>query len=694
VLIRNSVATNVRMDFSDSENTRERGLLAIVESTFDPPLVFSKDRQPELVTPDKEGRCADQFFPKAPYERAICSDYATCIKLKDGVSVSCKCDSSKNDPNDAGRFCPVPPKVTAQAVSSNLRLRIRKPGRSDAGLKLRVELRQDFNQHPDSSVSLQIDSTWHAMRQSGVVKTQKSVSGASFASVFGTTINWDHMGCATPNSLERADALRFDGCSRNGDTFEREIEFAVHLRCNSSMKQMDCPSDGDKLDHVVILNSTMVGTRMTVVVDVEAIPSCKLSTAKLPREPDGASESAAHVTDSLLTAALRNQAVFPHTTDDLTLLIFVYDVDQLPIEHSVPDLTVFWGPLVGKRNRLAYQRSELGAHIFKASVPQEWRSNAGSYLLSAHIDQGWDEQTADVSDCIIAELPVLIRCSEGYEEAGQSGQCIESSASSTLRIVEIACPILAVLVVLLVGLRCWYLNSETTLARRLADERAKMLAQLRARWASKGTLGLSNETNAYGDFPIHCVAAGCPPLGLLNELLNDFPEGARSPDRFGNLPLHLMVQSLRGSKEPAESVYPVFGALLAAYPKAAITPGEHQKLPIELLLESTYFSTEKVRLYVLLGFPLSVDGFADNWCGLLMHPFENSDGEAAVEAIIQEAKRNRGITIEQLAYAKDSLDRQAYAVATKSKRRYLNKHLLLLGRSATYPLVIMWRLLL
>jgi hypothetical protein len=180
----------------------------------------------------------------------------------------------------------------------------------------------------------------------------------------------------------------------------------------------------------------------------------------------------------------------------------------------------------------------------------------------------------------------------------------------------------------------------------------------------------------------------------LNELLNDFPEGARSPDRFGNLPLHLMVQSLRGSKEPAESVYPVFGALLAAYPKAAITPGEHQKLPIELLLESTYFSTEKVRLYVLLGFPLSVDGFADNWCGLLMHPFENSDGEAAVEAIIQEAKRNRGITIEQLAYAKDSLDRQAYAVATKSKRRYLNKHLLLLGRSATYPLVIMWRLLL
>jgi hypothetical protein len=325
-------------------------------------------------------------------------------------------------------------------------------------------------------------------------------------------------------------------------------------------------------------------------------------------------------------------------------------------------------------------------------VPQEWRSKAGSYLLSAYIDQGWDERTAGFSDCVIAALPVTIRCSEGYEEADRFGQCIQSWASNTRVIVEIACPILAVLLIVLVALRCWYSHSTTTLARRLADERAKMLAQLKARWAfSKGTLGALNETNAYGDFPIHCVAAGCPPLELLNELLSGFPEGARSPDHFGNLPMHLMVQSLRRSKEPAESVYPAFAALLAAYPKAAITPGEHQKLPIELLLETTYVSADKVRLYVLLGFPHSVDGFADNWCGFLMHPIEKDDGEAAVEAIIQEAKRVRGVTIEQLAYAKDSLDREAYAVATKHKRRYLNTHLLLLGRSKSIRFALVWR---
>jgi hypothetical protein len=74
-----------------------------------------------------------------------------------------------------------------------------------------------------------------------------------------------------------------------------------------------------------------------------------------------------------------------------------------------------------------------------------------------------------------------------------------------------------------------------------------------------------------------------------------------------------------------------------------------------------------------------------------MHPIEEDDGEAAVEAIIKEAKSIRGVTIEQLAYAKDSLDREAYAVATKSKRRYLNKHLLLLGRSKSIRFALVWR---
>jgi hypothetical protein len=60
-----------------------------------------------------------------------------------------------------------------------------------------------------------------------------------------------------------------------------------------------------------------------------------------------------------------------------------------------------------------------------------------------------------------------------------------------------------------------------------------------------------------------------------------------------------------------------------------------------------------------------------------------------VEAIVQEAKRNRVVSIEQLASAKDSLDREAYAVATKSKRRCLNRHLLLLGRSVTRPSTFM-----
>ena len=433
--------------------------------------------------------------------------------------------------------------------------------------------------------------------------------------------------------------------------------------------------------------------RGSITTNIEALASCKHTFAVI-MQSGVSSKSVGPVTDTLVTLASSSQLELEHDIDSLALHISMYDVDRLPIEHSEPDLNLLWGPAAGHRTKVLYRRSELGAHVFQASVPQEWRSTAGSYLLSAHINQGWDEQAQGRSDCLISEFSINVRCSKGYIEDGSSGQCKpdRSAMDTPQRIVEIVVPIIACVILLLLGLQCWYLKSKVTLGRRLADERAKTLARLWARFTSGKAASLSafDETNAYGDLPIHCVAAGCPPLGLLNELLQGFPAGASSPDRLGNLPLHLMVRSLRDSNEPVESVNPIFEALLAAYPKAAITPGEHQKLPIELLVEANYSSPGKARLYVLLGFPYSADGLADNWCSLLMHPTEK-DGEEAVEAIVQEAKRNRVVSIEQLASAKDSLDREAYAVATKHKRRYLNTHLLLLGRSKSIRFALVWR---
>jgi hypothetical protein len=189
-----------------------------------------------------------------------------------------------------------------------------------------------------------------------------------------------------------------------------------------------------------------------------------------------------------------------------------------------------------------------------------------------------------------------------------------------------------------------------------------------------------NNRDGYGDLPIHCVAVACPPVELLNELLQGFSEGARFTDASGNLPIHLLVRSLGKSQKPIEQLYPAVEALVNAFPKGVIIPDEHSKLPIQLLLESSFSSPERTRLQVLLGFPYDVNGLADNWHCLLQHP-ESCDSEDSVTAIILEAKMNRGLSIEQVAYATDAMGREAHAVATTSNRRCLWRHLLLLGRS-------------
>jgi hypothetical protein len=538
------------------------------------------------------------------------------------------------------------PQVRAIVSSRVVLLNVPKPGAYEEKITLQLSLDGDTN----FTYTVQVDTELFSPNG-----TQLGRVGSG-APAFGQRIQW------TP-ALPQSEEWLLDGAVSNRTANSRAYQLGIVIACDGLTV---CPRDGDRIQTTVVV-SAEGGSADSVIVSVlvKALPSCQ----------------------ETLAALSSHQTEFNHNADSLALLIFMYDVDRLPIEHSEPALTVLWGPDTKNRNDVLHRRSELGAHAFKAAVPQELRSNAGRYLLSATINQGWDDHSAGLLDCSIAEFPIVIRCSDGYEEAGPSRQCIQIVKQTRQPIPEILVPIFSAVLLLLVGLRCWYLHSEITAARRLADTRAKTLAQLRARWASgKGTLGSLDETNEFGDLPIHCAAAGHPPLGLLNELLRGSPKGASLPDRLGNLPLHLMVRSLGTSKQPADSVYPALEALLRAYPKAAIVAGEHLKLPIELLLQNPYAIPDRSKLEVLLGFPHNVEGFADNWLGLLQHPTENAGGEDAVEAIIQEAKRNRGVTIEQLASATDSSGREAYAVATKSKRRCLNKHLLLLGRFASCPL--------
>jgi hypothetical protein len=583
-------------------------------------------------------------------DKVVCDPRAAC-SLKEGGGVSCSCEAVKGlsarlGARDDGSACIMQPQVRAIVSSRVVRLEVSKPG--TYGERITLQLSADGDTNFNSTVHIDTKLFSPNGTQLGRV--------SSGAPAFGERIQW------TP-ALPQSEEWLLDGAGSNVTATSRAYQLGIVIACDGSTL---CPRDGDMIQTTVAV-SAEGGSADSVVVNVhvKALPSCQ----------------------GTLAALSSNQTSFNHNADSLTLLVFMHDVDRLPIEYSEPALAVSWGPDAGNRDVVLYQRSELGAHVFQAAVPQELRSNAGRFLLSATVNQGWDDQKAGQSDCTVAEFPIVIRCSDGYEEAGPARRCIRVMKETRQPLPEILVPIFAAALLLLVGLRCWYLRSEITAARRLADARAKTLARLRVRWASgKGTLDSLDEANEFGDLPIHCAAAGFVPLGLLNELIHGYPKGASLPDRLGNLPLHLMVRSLGTSKQPVESVYPAFEALLRAYPKATIIPGEDFKLPIELLLQRPYTLPDRSRLEVLLGFPHNVEGLADNWLGLLQHPTENEDGERAVEAIVQEAKRNRGVTIEQLASATDSSGREAYAIATKSKRRCLNKHLLLLGRFASRPL--------
>jgi hypothetical protein len=665
ILIRQCAVRNLKLQ--SAANSQKVG---VVNSEFEPPLNTSvfQTLQP------KPGECSSVVV-----NEQMCDPRAIC-KLQQSGGVHCACVGEnvheKSGSLTSGQQCEQGTTVSMLLQSRAVSITMLKPSNGSAAVQIVVNAGGESRTVALYSASMVRRS---AMPSVGAAPNSSRVWSRldeAQLSLDGHHVVWSTVPPADDSEIE------LDGGAKRY-TITKEYAFQLAVDCHG---EGACVADGDTVETVVEVGSESGGgasrSQVHITTLIQALASCHHSVAAV-MQSGGSSQTAGHVTDPRLTTVSGNRAAVEHNTDSLALLMFVYDVDGLPIEHSVPDLTVLWGPASGKRDRVLYQRSDLGAHVFAASVPQEWRSHPGPYLLSAYINQGWDNKAIDRSDCIIAEFPISIRCSEGYVEADPSRQCTQV-LNTRAPIVEIVCSILAIVALLLVGLRCWYLRSDTTAARRLADKRARTLERLRARWASKGNLGPLNKRSRYGDLPIHCVAAGCPPLGLLKQLLQGFPEGASSTDHAGNLPLHLMVLNLGVSKQPVGSVYPAFEALLAAYPKAAITPGKHsKKLPVELLLDMAYSPPEKARLEVLLGFPYSVAGLADNWLGLLQHPTENDGGEDAVEAMIHEAKHKRGVTIQQLAYATDSRGREAHAVATTRKRRCLWRHLLVLGRSAS-----------
>ncbi len=177
-------------------------------------------------------------------------------------------------------------------------------------------------------------------------------------------------------------------------------------------------------------------------------------------------------------------------------------------------------------------------------------------------------------------------------------------------------------------------------------------------------------------------------------ILASYPEGAKTADARGNLPLHVLLEGLSSQTDWKETCT-TMSLLLQAFPGGKVQPNMHSKLPIQIVLDACLPTAGSGDLGVELGFPLDCNGSACNWLYLLANSpkqvllsrtYSDSNStrflasEWLVEEIIKHAQETRRATIQQLAYATDIGGREAWAVATKEHRKCLWKYLLFCGR--------------
>jgi hypothetical protein len=269
-----------------------------------------------------------------------------------------------------------------------------------------------------------------------------------------------------------------------------------------------------------------------------------------------------------------------------------------------------------------------------------------------------------------------------------------ATSSQPLNPIWIVIGLFIVLLFMLAGLMfCWYSHSSNA-AKRLAARKRRLLHELQKEYSMTGKLGPMDRVNPDGDLPLHIAVACGAPHTLMRAILASYPEGAKTADARGNLPLHLLLHGLSSQTDWKET-YTSMSLLLQAFPGGKVQLNMHSKLPIQMILDACLPAAGGDDLGVELAFPLDCNGSAGNWLYLLadspkqdLQPPSNSDSHSTpllrsewlVEEIIKHAQETQRATIQQLAYATDTGGREAWAVATKEHRKRLWKYLLFCGR--------------
>jgi hypothetical protein len=634
LMIRGCAFENVNIGVADGVNATPIG---VVDTTFVPALDPSV---PTVQPTSGSGKCAVQLTGER-----VCDARALCEGVLSG-GVRCSCIGSglrykPGVPKD-GRQCEQDAKLTATLETQVVSIAVKKPGVGRDTLRAITQAtgERTYNFGLKVNVSRLDGSAWPSSRI--LVGAVAAVpTDQPLASAFGQYIEWHD---SYPPLYWAAD---LDDTQKFSDRTEQA--FRVRLECKSTQ---DCAVDGDVLETIISVNSQQdarLSSQVIILTTVESLVSCENSKAEMTQAGK----------------IVRGNGVSAETS--VTIRIHAIDVDGYMINRSRAEIEFRCS-----NETLLLQPWSPGSNQYVAEIPADLLSRLGQFDLVVRALNGWNQTSREMAPCDLLRIRMFATSSQPFNP------------------VWIFIGLFIVLLFMLAGLMlCWYSRSANA-AKRLAARKRRLLHELQKEYSMTGKLGPMDRLNADGDLPLHIALACGAPHTLVRAILASYPEAAKTADARGNLPLHLLLQSL-SSQTDWKAAYSSMSLLLQAFPGGKVQPNMHSKLPIQMILDACLPAAGSDDLGVELGFPLDCNGSAGNWLYLLAnspkqglqsdsHSTPLLASEWLVEEIIKHAQETQRATIQQLAYATDTGGREAWAVATKEHRKRLWKYLLFCGR--------------
>jgi hypothetical protein len=310
-LLRGCAGSNVLID-----PTVAGGKLGIVDSTFEPALSASlKSIAPPTCGVEVAGQ-------------RLCDPRAACT-LRSSGGVQCECKGGGIEPpaavRDDGSRCTTTRSLKMDVVNSDVRLFLRKSGRSDP-LKLRNVATGDEGLNATyfrSTVLRRNNGSAVAQRDDGL-----------HARVFGLAFEWND---ALP--APSVEPITLDSAKQQFSA-TIEHEFTLSLQCgrnattDPASDHTTCPQDGDTIETTIDFipheggapstsSSANVTARVRITTEVQAAVSCERTKPHVRVVADAA-------LDSILPAA------------PLSVHLLAMDMDNLPVSFSPAELVLTW----------------------------------------------------------------------------------------------------------------------------------------------------------------------------------------------------------------------------------------------------------------------------------------------------------------------------------------------------------------